>query len=60
MKDARTPTRATVADLRGAMHRLVLELDLVTADVAVNKIRIFERYKNTFERFIKVTNNQKR
>ena len=45
-----SPTRATVADLRGAMHRLVLELDLVTADVAVNKLRIFERYKNTFER----------
>ena len=47
---ASTPTRATVADLRGAMHRLVLELDLVTADVSAQKIKMVERYKNTFER----------
>lgn len=47
---AGTPTRATIADLRGTMHRLVLELDLVTADVAAQKLHMVERYQRTFMR----------
>lgn len=44
------PTRATIADLRATMHRLVLELDVVTADVAAEKAKFAERYHNAFER----------
>jgi hypothetical protein len=44
------PTRATIADLRGTMHRLVLDLDLVTADVATQKTQMVERYQRTFVR----------
>lgn len=44
------PTRATIADLRGTMHRLVLELDQVTADVAAQKVHMVERYQQTFSR----------
>jgi len=47
---ASNPTRATIADLRGTMHRLVLELDVVTADVAAQKLQLVERYQRTFER----------
>jgi signal transduction histidine kinase len=47
---ASNPTRATIADLRGTMHRLVLELDVVTADVAAQKVQLVERYQRTFER----------
>lgn len=32
-------SRATIAELRSTMHRLVLELDRVTADVATNKLK---------------------
>jgi signal transduction histidine kinase len=41
------PTRASIADLRGEMHRLVLNLDLVTADVAAQKVRMVQRYQHT-------------
>lgn len=44
------PTRATIADLRATMHRLVLELDVVTADVGAEKIKFAERYHSAFER----------
>ena len=44
------PTRATIADLRATMHRLVLELDRVTVDVAAQKAKFAERYHNAFER----------
>lgn len=44
------PSRGSIADLRGTMHRLVLELDLVTVDVANQKLRLAERYQHTFER----------
>jgi two-component system, NtrC family, sensor kinase len=44
------PTRASIADLRGTMHRLVLELDLVTADVATQKVQMVERYQRSFIR----------
>lgn len=47
---SRAPTRATIADLRGTMHRLVLELDQVTADVATQKLHMVERYQRTFGR----------
>lgn len=44
------PTRASIADLRATMHRLVLELDVVTADVAGEKAKFAERYHSAFER----------
>jgi len=44
---ASAPTRASVADLRGDMHRLVLDLDQVTADVAAQKLHMVERYQRT-------------
>lgn len=47
---ASTPSRATIADLRGTMHRLVLELDQVTADIASQKTQIVHRYQQTFVR----------
>lgn len=47
---AGSPSRATIADLRGTMHRLVLELDVVTADVAGQKVQMVERYQRTFVR----------
>jgi len=50
---ASRPTRASIADLRGTMHRLVLELDQVTADVASQKVQMVERYQQTFERLTK-------
>lgn len=39
------PSRATVAELRGAIHRLVIELDMVTADVASKKAQIVSLYQ---------------
>ena len=44
------PTRASIADLRAIMHRLVLALDRVTADVSANKIKFAEQYHNSFQR----------
>lgn len=44
---ASAPSRASIADLRGDMHRLVLDLDLVTADVASQKVHMVERYQRT-------------
>lgn len=44
------PTRATIADLRATMHRLVLQLDIVTADVSAQKAKFAERYHKVFER----------
>jgi len=44
------PSRATIAELRSTMHRLVLELDRVTADVAANKLKFAERYHDSLTR----------
>lgn len=44
------PSRASIADLRAAMHRLVLSLDRVTADVAAKKLIFAEQYHNSFQR----------
>lgn len=44
------PSRATIADLRAAMHRLVLSLDRVTVDVAAKKSLFAEQYHNSFRR----------
>jgi signal transduction histidine kinase len=43
-------SRATIAELRSTMHRLVLELDRVTADVAANKLKFAEQYHNSLRR----------
>ena len=47
------PSRATIADLRAAMHHLVLELDNVTNDVAAQKSRFADQYHTAFERLAK-------
>lgn len=47
---AATPTRATIADLRSTVHRMVIELDVITADVHALKQRTLERYRTTFNR----------
>ncbi len=47
---AATPTRATIADLRSTVHRMVVELDVITADVHSLKQRTLERYRTTFNR----------
>jgi two-component system NtrC family sensor kinase len=44
------PSRATIADLRGEMHRLVIELDSVTTSVSQSKSRMVRRYEATFVR----------
>lgn len=44
------PSRAGIADLRAAMHRMVLALDRVTADVAAKKSLFAEQYHNSFQR----------
>jgi len=44
------PSRASIADLRAAMHRLVLSLDKVTADVATKKALFAEQYHDSFQR----------
>ncbi len=43
-------SRATIAELRSTLHRLVLELDRVTADVAANKSKFAERSHNSLRR----------
>lgn len=45
-----TPSREKIADLRASMHRLVLDLDVVTSDVAANKGKFAEQYHNAFQR----------
>lgn len=47
---AAAPTRATIADLRSTVHRMVVELDVITADVHALKQRTLERYRATFNR----------
>ncbi|MBS1142227.1 MAG: histidine kinase [Proteobacteria bacterium] len=44
------PSRASIADLRAAMHRMVLSLDRVTADVSAKKSLFAEQYHNSFQR----------
>ncbi|MBS1197902.1 MAG: histidine kinase [Proteobacteria bacterium] len=44
------PSRATIADLRASMHRLVLDLDRVTSDVVAQKAKFAEQYHNAFQR----------
>ena len=47
---ATAPARGTIAELRSTVHRLVIELDVITADVHSQKQRIVERYQSTFNR----------
>jgi two-component system NtrC family sensor kinase len=44
------PSRATIAELRGSMHRLVIELDVITNDVNARKQRLLEDYRRAFNR----------
>ncbi|MGE5493582.1 MAG: sensor histidine kinase [Actinomycetota bacterium] len=45
-----TPSRAAIADLRATMHRLVIELDVVTNDVNARKQLLLEDYRRSFNR----------
>jgi two-component system, NtrC family, sensor kinase len=45
-----TPTRGTIAELRTLVHRLVIELDVITDDIHSQKQRTVERYQTTFNR----------
>jgi len=47
---ASSPARGTIAEMRSIVHRLVIELDVITADVHSQKQRIVERYQATFNR----------
>lgn len=45
-----SPSRAAIADLRGGMHRLVIDLDTVTNDINNRSQRLLYRYRSTFDR----------
>jgi two-component system, NtrC family, sensor kinase len=47
---SRAPARAVIADLRGGMHRLVINLDVVTNDINNRNKRLVHRYRSTFDR----------
>lgn len=47
---ATSPARGTIAEMRSIVHRLVIELDVITADVHSQKQRIVDRYQGTFNR----------
>ena len=47
---ATAPTRGSIVELRIIVHRLVSELDVITADMHSQKQRIVERYQATFDR----------
>lgn len=47
---SRAPSRAVVADLRGGMHRLVINLDAITNDINNRNQRLLHRYRSTFDR----------
>lgn len=44
------PSRASIADLRGVLHRLVITLDAITNDVNVRKDLLSSNYQRTFNR----------
>ncbi|MBL8490837.1 MAG: two-component sensor histidine kinase [Rhodocyclaceae bacterium] len=44
------PTRGTVAEIRSAFHRLVIDLDAVTNDIATRKQGVLNAYRSTYNR----------
>lgn len=44
------PTRAAIADLRSILHRLVTDLDLVTANILNRKQSLLANYRETYNR----------
>ncbi|MBL8488070.1 MAG: two-component sensor histidine kinase [Rhodocyclaceae bacterium] len=44
------PTRGTVAEIRSAFHRLVIDLDAVTSDIGNRKQIVLDTYRNTYNR----------
>jgi len=44
------PSRATIADVRSNLHKLVIGLDQVTILMRVHKQSLLERYRKTFDR----------
>lgn len=47
---ASSPSRGGIAELRSVVHRLVIELDVITADTHAQKQRTVEGYQNTSNR----------
>ncbi len=47
---SRSPSRGVIADLRGGLHRLVINLDGVTNDINNRNQRLLVRYRTTFDR----------
>lgn len=47
---ATQPSRASIADLRGVLHRLVINLDAITNDVNIRKDLLSSTYQKTFNR----------
>lgn len=47
---ATSPARGSIAELRSIVHRLVIELDVVTADTHSQKQRTVDLYQSTFNR----------
>jgi len=45
-----SPSRSVIADVRANFHRLVIDLDTVTTDIASQKQRLLENYRLSFER----------
>lgn len=45
-----SPSRGAVAELRTVVHRLVIELDVITEDIHAYKQRTIERYQATINR----------
>jgi signal transduction histidine kinase len=44
------PNRATIADIRGIFHRLVIDLDAITSDIRRRKQWLLEDYRQTHNR----------
>lgn len=44
------PSRALIADLRGILHRLVTDLDLVTGNIRTRKQDLMANYRDTYNR----------
>lgn len=45
-----SPSRALIADLRGVLHRLVSDLDLVTGNIRARKQDLLANYRDTYNR----------
>lgn len=47
---AARPNRATIADIRGTFHRLIIDLDAVTSDIRAQKQRLLDDFRRSYNR----------